>query len=83
MMARLYERLREDVLAGDEASFIFRHHINAWMLKGDESYANQPVDDIVVDYIASMTDEDLVALFNFLAPEEAVGEQELYVPYFR
>ena len=82
MMARLYERLREDVLAGDEGSFIFRHHINAWMLKGDESYANQPVDDIVVDYIASMTDEYLVDLFNFLYPEEAVGEQELYVPYF-
>lgn len=83
MMARLYERLREDVKAGREDSFIFRHHINAWMMKDDPDYANQPVDDIVVDYIASMTDEYLVNLFNYLYPDEAASEQDLYVPYFR
>lgn len=83
MMARLYERLLEDVKTGDESSFIFRHHINAWMLKDNVAYAREDPNDIVVDYIASMTDEYLVDLFNYLYPEEAVGEEELYVPYFR
>ena len=83
MMARLYDRLLEDVKAGDEGSFIFRHHLNAWMLKGNEAYANQDPNDVVVDYIASMTDEYLVDLFNYLYPDEAVGYDKLYVPYFR
>lgn len=82
MMACLYERLLADVKAGDESSFIFRHHINAWMLKGNQAYASQDPNDIVVDYIASMTDEYLVDLFNYLYPDEAVSEEQLYVPYF-
>ncbi|MBO4364744.1 MAG: HD domain-containing protein [Eggerthellaceae bacterium] len=83
MMARLYERLLEDLKAGDEGSFIFRHHLNAWMLRGNDAYANEDPNDVVVDYIASMTDEYFVNLFNFLYPEEAVSEEQLYVPYFR
>lgn len=83
MMPRLFDRLVEDVKSGNEDSFVFRHHINAWMLKGDDSYACQDPHDIVVDYIASMTDEYLINLFNFLYPEEAAAEQDLYVPYFR
>lgn len=82
MMARIYERLLDDLRAGDESSFIFRHHLNAWMLKGNEAYLQEDPNDIVVDYIASMTDEYLVDLFNYLYPEEAVSEQELYTPYF-
>ncbi len=83
MMARLYDRLLEDMKAGDESSFIFRHHINAWMLKGNNAYADEDPNDVVVDYIASMTDEYLVDLFNFLYPDEAVSYDKLYVPYFR
>ena len=83
MMTRLYERCREDLIAGDEESPIYRHHINAWMIKRRPDYASEPTDDIVVDYLACMTDEYLIDLFNYLFPEEAVSEQELYVPYFR
>lgn len=82
MMARIYERCLEDVKAGDESSYIFRHHINAWMMRDNELYANADPNDVVVDYIASMTDEYLVDLFNYLYPEEAVGDDVLYVPYF-
>lgn len=83
MMARLYERFREDVIAGNEDSLIFRHHINSWVMQFNEGYLehNTP-DDIVVDYLASMTDEYFIDLFNYLYPEEAVPEETLYHPYF-
>ena len=83
MMGRLYERLLEDVKSGDENTFIYRHHINSWQMKDNEAYQNCDPNDLVVDYIASMTDEYLVDLFNYLFPDEAVSEEELYVPYFR
>ena len=82
MMDRLYDRFLEDVKAGDESSYIFRHHINAWMMRSNPVYAGQDPNDIVVDYIASMTDEYFISLFNYLYPKEAVSEEELYVPYF-
>jgi dGTPase len=83
MMERLYERLRADVVAGDESSYIYRHHINAWMMSTNEGYRDQAPDDIVVDYIASMTDEYFIDLYNRMFPEDAVSEETLYVPYFR
>ena len=83
MMARLYERFLADVEAGDESSYIFRHHINAWMLKGNEAYRAQDPNDIVIDYIASMTDEYFIDLYNKLYPEDAVSADALYVPHFK
>lgn len=82
MMERLYDRFLGDVQRGDESSYIYRHHINAWMMRTNPVYADQDPNDIVVDYIASMTDEYFIELFNFLYPEEAVSEEKLYVPYF-
>lgn len=83
MMERLYDRFREDVVSGNEDSFIWRHHINSWVMQFNEGYVddNTP-DDIVVDYLASMTDEYFIELFNFLYPEEAVADKDLYHPYF-
>lgn len=83
MMRLLYHRFLDDVEAGNEDSLIYRHHINAWMMQSNKEYRNQPPDDIVMDYIASMTDEYFIALFNYLYPDEAVSEEHLYVPYFR
>lgn len=83
MMERLYDRFREDVISGNEDSFIWRHHIHSWVMQFNEGYVddNAP-DDIVVDYLASMTDEYFIDLFNFLYPEEAVADKDLYHPYF-
>ena len=82
MMARLYERLLADVKAGNEDSYIFRHHIGAWMMRDNEAYAQQSADDIVIDYIASMTDEYFIDLHNLLFTDEAVPPEDLYVGYF-
>ncbi len=83
MMARLYERFLRDVEAADESSYVFRHHVNAWMMKGNESYRAQDANAIVVDYIASMTDEYFIDLYNKLYPDDAVPAEKLYVPHFK
>lgn len=84
MMEQLYERFREDVAAGDESSYIFRHHVNSWVMQFNDGYVDRwSPDDIVVDYIASMTDDYFIDLFNFLYPEQAVPRSRLYHPYFR
>lgn len=83
MMAQLYERFLEDVKAGDESSYIYRHHINAWMMKDNTTYRDEEPNAIVCDYIASMTDEYFIDLYNHLYPASAVPATELYVPYFR
>ena len=84
MMEQLYERFREDVKAGDESSYIFRHHINSWVMQFNEGYVDRwSPDDIVVDYIASMTDDYFIDLFNFLYPKQAIPRSKLYHPYFR
>ncbi|MBQ9020810.1 MAG: HD domain-containing protein [Eggerthellaceae bacterium] len=83
MMARLYERFLHDIEVGDESSYIFRHHLNAWMLKDNVAYRAEDANAIVVDYIASMTDEYFIDLFNKLYPEDAVSKDVLYVPYFK
>ena len=82
MMQRLYEKLLQDVKAGDESSYVYRHHIHAWMMKDYADYPNQPADDIVIDYIASMTDEYLIDLHNQIFPDQAVAPEKLYVGYF-
>lgn len=83
MMRTLYERFLADVQAGDESSYIYRHHINAWMMKDNAQYCNEDPNAIVCDYIASMTDEYFIDLYNHLYPESAVPPSELYVPYFK
>jgi len=83
MMGQLYDRFLEDLKAGNEDSYIFRHHLNSWVMKENAAYANEEPNAIVCDYIASMTDEYFINLFNHLFPEQAQSEEDLYVPYFR
>lgn len=82
MMERLYCRLRDEAIRGDEASYLFRHHIRSWVMQFNPGYENTDPDDLVCDYIASMTDAYFIALHNHLFPTEAVSEQEIYHPYF-
>ena len=85
MMDILYERFRNDLLNKDESSAVYKHHI-AYISKMAQfthnrvDYASLPVDDIVVDYIASMTDDYLVDLFGFLYPEDKHHVE--YIGYF-
>ena len=84
MFTRLYERLRADLLSQDEGSYIYRHHIrivDSWRNRYHDSrpYREEQPDQIVVDYLASMTDDYFVDLHTHLFPHETSIE---YVPYF-
>ena len=73
MFRELYERLLADVLAGDEDSPIFRHHINKLGSVSHSidanKYASTEPNQIVVDYLASMTDDYFLALYRELFPK--------------
>lgn len=73
MFGELYERLLSDVLAGDEDSPIFRHHINKLGAVSHSidavEYASTEPNQIVVDYIASMTDNYFMSIYQRLFPD--------------
>ncbi len=73
MFSELYERLLSDLARGDESSPVFRHHAaslaaKSRTLEAEEYLAGEP-NQIVVDYLASMTDSYFMALYAHLFPE--------------
>ena len=71
MMTELYEKLLEDLINENKASPIFTHHINyvnEAHYKRENPYENTEPNQIVVDYIASMTDDYFVDIYNYLFP---------------
>lgn len=72
MFRLLYERLLKDVKENRESSPVFRHHIQyvmdgrRWYKASD--YREEEPNQIVTDYIASMTDDYFVGLFSYLFP---------------
>lgn len=74
MFEALYFRLREDLLEGRKASVIFTHHLRYVAERGKyyphlTPYEEQAPDDIVTDYIASMTDDYLIDLYHYMFPK--------------
>ncbi|MBQ2704515.1 MAG: HD domain-containing protein [Clostridia bacterium] len=83
MMAKMYERLLDDLQSGDESSPIFTHHIayvNKAHYKRTVPYEQTEPNQIVVDYIASMTDDYFVDLYAHLFPNDNVKIE--YKGYF-
>ena len=71
MMENIYGQLLEDLQKNNRKSPIFSHHIdyiNWYASKRAEPYGNEEHNQIVVDYIASMTDDYLIDLHHFLFP---------------
>ncbi len=72
MMTELYDRLLTDLLAGNTASPIFTHHIeyvNKAHYERRTPYESTEPNQIVVDYIAGMTDDYFVDLYAYLFPD--------------
>ncbi len=72
MMQRLYMKLLGDLKAGNTSSPIFKHHID--FVQGNHYYSSHAPyietepNQIVVDYMASMTDDYCAELYDFLFP---------------
>lgn len=84
MMEEIYLRLLKDAKSHNKESVLYKHRI-AYVKKmtgyySDVDYEENTPDDIVVDYIASMTDDYFVDLYKYLFPK---GKHEVkYIGYF-
>lgn len=85
MFHEMYEKLLTDLKQGDRNSIIYRHHID-FVLENTISYGEHEyleksdADQIVVDFMASMTDDYFVDLYEYLFPKSSY--QITYVSYF-
>ncbi len=82
MFERLYERLLRDVVADKRSSPVFTHHVS--LVEGahytrKSPYREEAPDDIVTDYIASMTDDYFVDLYAHFFPDSPAIP---YIGYF-
>ncbi len=72
MMQEIYDRLLGDLLVGDRTSPIYTHHIdyiNKSYYKRRAPYELCEPNQIVVDYIAGMTDNYFIELHRYLFPD--------------
>lgn len=75
IMQRLYYRLLADLKDGVKSSPIYRHHVDFVTnnhYAGKVPYIETDPNQIVVDYIASMTDDYCLELYDFLFPGDKV-----------
>ncbi len=83
MFEKIYNKLLNDLKHNDRTSPIFKHHIefinNANKFKEYSYQENSTIDDIVVDYIASMTDDYFIDLYEYLFNTKPLVK---YVSYF-
>ncbi|MDR0514920.1 MAG: HD domain-containing protein, partial [Coriobacteriaceae bacterium] len=73
MFADMYEKLLDDCLKHREDSPLYKHHLSNLLTKSRSlnatEYLSEEPNQIVVDYMASMTDSYFMALFAYLFPE--------------
>jgi len=83
MMEEIYGQLLDDLKQGHKSSPIFSHHIdyvNGIHYTPPVPYIQTEPNQIVVDYIASMTDDYLIDLHHYLFPDSKL--QVNYIGYF-
>lgn len=84
MMQKMYYKLLSDLKSGNRTSPIFTHHVD--FITNNHYAPNTPYietepNEIVVDYMASMTDDYCTDLYNYLFPNSDV--KIVYSGYFR
>lgn len=83
MMKELFEKLLYDLESDNRRSVIFTHHINLLSrahYPRKTPYENDDKNQIVADYIASMTDDYFIELYAHLFPES--DKKIIYKGYF-
>ena len=72
MFEEMYARLLDDLVHGRQNSPVFRHHVKRLAAQSrsvtPETYLAGEPNQIVVDYLASMTDSYFMALYDHLFP---------------
>lgn len=85
MFEQIYNKLLDDLKSGAKNSVIFKHHIRfveniRKNYNCETLYCEEDHNQIVVDYIASMTDDYFIDLYVHLFPKGKYGVN--YVSYF-
>ncbi len=83
MMTELYEKLLDDLEKENRSSPVFTHHIdfvNSVHYKRDIPYEETEKNQLVTDYIASMTDDYFIDLYAHLFPHS--DKKIIYKGYF-
>ena len=83
MMGEIYGQMLDDLRQGNQKSPIFCHHIdyvNQSRYKRKIPYENTEPNQLVVDYIASMTDDYFIDLHRYLFPNSQLKVE--YQGYF-
>ena len=84
MFEKIYAKCLNYILIKDRSSVIYKHHIdyvkNCNKFYSGPDYESEEPNQIVVDYIASMTDDYMIDLYSHLFTDEARVE---YVSYFK
>ncbi len=83
MMQNMYAKLLKDLKEGNKSSPVFKHHVD--FVSGNHYAQEMPYietepNQIVVDYIASMTDDYCAELYKYLFPNSKIDVK--YHGYF-
>ena len=75
LMQRMYLKLLKDIKEGNKSSPIFKHHID-FVLGNHYSprlpYLETEPNQIVIDYMASMTDDYCTELYGYMFPDKPI-----------
>ena len=83
MMKEVYEKILDDLINNRRTTPVFTHHIgyvNQSHYRRDIPYEQTEPNQIVVDYIASMTDDYFIDLYEYLFPDS--NKKIIYKGYF-
>lgn len=83
MFLKIYNRLLDDIISKNKNSVIYKHHIDfinkANRFNASDDYSNTEPNQIAVDFIASMTDDYFIDLYEYLFDEHNTVQ---YISYF-
>lgn len=86
MFGELYEELLRQAESGDKNCIFYRHHAayvaenNFYVMDAHDPYEKQEPNQMVVDYLASMTDDYFIDLYHYLFPK---GKHDVkFIGYF-
>jgi dGTP triphosphohydrolase len=90
MFEKLYNRFVDDIKSNNYSSPVYKHYLNGTTIgnyyrNSEKRYVDlekNTVDDIVVDFIASMTDDYFVDVYEHLFPESELCKGVVYIEYF-
>ncbi|MDE7452856.1 MAG: HD domain-containing protein [Clostridia bacterium] len=88
MFSRLYERFLDELDRGDKTSLIYLNYLNDGIISKNykELYGDKKTDlilnDVVCDFIASMTDDYFLEAYRYLYPDDSLNKKVKFVGYF-